>query len=216
MYHTGTKLTLLTSSKFRTNFARSIVLGPHPKSSPRAALVDLPNQKRSGRLFFEHGPLGVRNLAFETPEPAPASSPLILPRSLSPHPKATFFESYFYSTADLEGIERIVPCQRNILGRQHIIGLCLDFPEGRRSCVGQVRLDSLGNSVQLGAHHSVWLGFSKEDHRPFVSALELSEPEPGESVSWLEIPPCGRLEWWFSVKQCQVYCGGKSSPNTRL
>lgn len=143
---------LLTSSKLRTNFDRTIILGPQPKSFPEPAhtLIDLPNQKGS-RLFFEHSPLGVRNLSFETPEPQPTPESLILPQSLSPHPGATFFESYFYSTVHLAGVCRIVPCQRYIHGRQHITGLYLHFPEGHQSCVGHVRLDSLANPIQMGA-----------------------------------------------------------------
>lgn len=111
----------------------------------------------------------------------------------------------------------IVPCQRYIQGRKHITGLYLYYPEGHRSCVGQVRLDSLGRPLQLNAHQQrIWLGFTKEDYRPFVSALELSKPTASENVSWLEVPLCYRLEWWFSLRQCQVWCGGKSSPVTRL
>lgn len=192
--------------------------GPQSKTlpAPVSTLIDLPRQKGSSRLFFEHSPLGARSLSFETPEPAPASSSLTLPQTLSQHPRATFFENYFYSTANLDGVDTIVPCQRYIRGRQRIVGLFLQFPEGRQSCVGQIRLDSLASPLQLSGHQRFWLGFSEDDHCPFVAGLELSEPTSSEGVSWLEVPLRGNLDWWFSLRQCQVYCGGKYSTPPRL
>ncbi|KAK1585888.1 uncharacterized protein LY79DRAFT_518029 [Colletotrichum navitas] len=203
---------------FRTTHSRVACFGPQPKLQPLPipTLIDVPRQDRGSRLFWEHSPLGVRNLFFETSVPAPASESLALPRPSSQHPRSTFFESYFYSTATLDGVRRIVPCQRYIHGKLRIIGLLLQFPGGRQSCVGQVRLDSLGNHLQADGNQSIWLGFSKDDHRPFVSALELSEPKQSEGLSWLEVQLCGTLEWWFSSRQCQVCYMGKSSPPTRL
>ncbi|OHE90313.1 hypothetical protein CORC01_14386 [Colletotrichum orchidophilum] len=203
---------------FRTTYGRIAHLCPQPKLQPHPAptLIDLPRQDKGSRLFFEHSPLGVRNLSFETPKPVSASDPPTLPEPLSKHPKSTFFESYFYSSALLDGVIKIVPCQRNLRGKQHIIGLLLQFPERRQSCVGQIRLDCLGSPLQLDDHQSIWLGFSTDDYRPFVSVLQLSESKPNEDLSWLEVQPCNTLEWWFSLRQCQVCYMGKSSPPTRL
>lgn len=179
-------------------------------------LIDLPLQDRGSRIFFENSPLGVRNLCFETTEPAPASDSPTLPEPLSQHPKATFFESYFYSAARLDGVSKIVPYQCYSRGKRRIIGLLLQFPEGRESCVGQIRLDSLQNPLQTSGYQHVWLSFSKDDHRPFVSAVTLSEPNRDDGLSWFKVRFCGTIEWWFSSKQCQVCYMGKSSPPTRL
>ncbi|KZL64983.1 hypothetical protein CT0861_12835, partial [Colletotrichum tofieldiae] len=189
----------------KTNHSRVALFGPQSISQPLPlpTLIDLPPQDRGSRFFFEHSPLGVCSLYFETPKPAPpTNSSLTLPKPMSRQPKS-FSESYFYTTADLDDIEMIVPCQRYIRGKRHIIGLLLQFPEGRQSCVGQVRLDSLGGPLRADGHQSMWLGFSKSDHRPFVSAVVLSKPRGNEGISWLEIQFYGTLEWWFTLRQCQ-------------
>ncbi|CAI0652177.1 unnamed protein product [Colletotrichum noveboracense] len=203
---------------FKTNHDRVALFGPQLKSQalPLSALIDLPRQNGGSRLFFEHSPHGVRSLCFETPKPEPRpGSSLALQKPESPYPKS-FSESYFYSTAILDGIDMITLCQRYVWGKRRIIGLLLQFSGGRQSCVGQIRLDCLGNPLPLGSHQSIWLGFSKDDHRPFVSVLEFSEPKPTEGVWWFEVELFGRLEWWFSLKQSQVCHMGKSSPPTRL
>lgn len=179
-------------------------------------LIDLPHQDMGSRIFFENSPLGVRNLCFETPEPAPALGTPALPKPFSQHPKATFFESYFYSAASLDGVSKIVPCQRYSCGKQRIIGLLIQSPEGRQSCVGQIRRDSLQDPLETSGYQHMWLGFSKDDHRPFVSALTLSEPNRNDGLWWFEVRFCGIIEWWFSLRQCQVCYTGKSSPPTRL
>ncbi|KAK1624561.1 hypothetical protein BDP81DRAFT_110713 [Colletotrichum phormii] len=203
---------------FKTTHNRVAYFGPQPKLQPFPVpnLIDLPRQDGGSRLFFEHSPLGVRMLAFETPIPTPASYSLALPTPSSQHPKSTFFEPYFYSTASLDGVVRIVPCQRYVRSMLRITGLLLQFSEGRQCCLGQVRLDSLGSPFQASSHQAVWLIFSKDDNRPFVSALELSEPEDKKGPCCLEIQVRGQLDWWFSSRQCQVCYQDKSSPPTRL
>ncbi|KAH9235745.1 hypothetical protein K456DRAFT_34415 [Colletotrichum gloeosporioides 23] len=194
-------------SMFKTNHDRVALFGPQLKSQalPLSALIDLPRQNGGSRLFFEHSPHGVRSLCFETPKPEPRpGSSLALQKPESPYPKS-FSESYFYSTAILDGIDMITLCQRYVWGKRRIIGLLLQFSGGRQSCVGQIRLDCLGNPLPLGSHQSIWLGFSKDDHRPFVSVLEFSEPKPTEGVWWFEVELFGRLEWWFSLKQSQPF-----------
>ncbi|KXH65948.1 hypothetical protein CSAL01_13571 [Colletotrichum salicis] len=204
---------------FKTNHDRVALFGPQLKSKALPAaltLIDLPRQNGGSRFFFEYSPLGIHNLGFETPRPAPPlGSSLALQKPESPHPKS-FSESYFYTTAILDGVHMIAPCQRYVRGKQRIIGLLLQFSGGLRSCVGQIRLDCLGSLLPVGSHQSVWLGFSKDDHRPFVSVLELVEPKLTEGVWWFEVKLFGRLEWWFSLKQSQVCHMGKSSLPTRL
>lgn len=181
-----------------------------------ATLIDLPPQGRSSRVFFEHSPTGVRNLYFETSQPQLDRVPPALPDPLSQHPRSTPSESFFYSTANLENVERITPCLVDVNGKLTICGLLLQDSAGRNSCVGQIRLDRLGSPIQLTGHQSLWLGFSKDDHRPFVSTLLLSRTERCEGLSWLEVQLYGSMEWWYSARQCQVHHMGTSSPPTRL
>ncbi|WQF81014.1 hypothetical protein CDEST_06028 [Colletotrichum destructivum] len=204
---------------FKTTHGRLAIFGPRfiprTKPLPQSTLLDLPHQERGSRIFYEHSPIGVRNLAFETAKPVPPSHSITLNQPLSQHPEAAFSKPYFYSAASLDCVDTIVPCQRYIDGRRHIIGLLLKFPEGRQSCVGQIRLDSLGNPIQAYSHQNLWIGFSLVHRRLFVSALTLSEPNLTEGLSWLKVQLHGTLEWWFSSTQCQLHHMGKSSPEPR-
>lgn len=141
---------------------------------------------------------------------APAANSLTEQVADNPHE-----ESYFYSAAIINGFYIIMPCQRSVRGRRRTIGLLLQFPGGRQSSVGQIRLDCLGSLLQIGSHQSFWLGFSKDDHRSFMSILELSEPKLNVGLSTFEVQLSGMLEWWCSLRQCQV-CYMGISPPTRL
>jgi len=160
--------------------------------------------------------VGIRSLLFETPEPAPAPASLFLTEALAQPPNPKLLGSYFYSRANLDQVEKIMPCQRFVCGQQQIMGLLFEHFGGRQSCVGQIRLDCIGSPLQLAGHHSFWLAFSENGCGPFVSTIELSHVEPTRGLSWLEVLLCGNLEWWFSWSQCQVFHMGKSSPVTRL
>lgn len=158
----------------------------------------------------------VRVLTFETPKPESTSVPLpVLPNAQSDYPASEVFEEFFFSAAVLDGVEEIVPCRNySESGKLKIIGLLLQFPENRRSCVGQIRMDLLESPLQVRGHQSIWLGFS-EDYGPiYVSSLELSCPAAVQGVTWFEVELSSTLEWWFSERQCQVYHMGRSSPIT--
>jgi len=94
-------------------------------------------------------------------------------------------ESYFYSAAIINGFYIIMPCQRSERGRRRIIGLLQQFPGGRQSSVGT---DPSG-LLRKSSPQSFWLGFSKDDHRPFMSILELSEPKLNDGLSTFEVQP---------------------------
>ncbi|KAK2051440.1 hypothetical protein LY76DRAFT_398607 [Colletotrichum caudatum] len=82
-----------SSLLYKTTYNRVALFGPQPNLHPPAVptLIDLPPKDRGSRLFFENSPLG--------------------------HLKSTFFESYFYSTAKLDGVNKIMPCQRYVHGK---------------------------------------------------------------------------------------------------
>ncbi|OBR03246.1 hypothetical protein CH63R_12373 [Colletotrichum higginsianum IMI 349063] len=204
---------------FKTTHGRLAIFGPRfiprTKPLPQSTLLDLPHQERGSRIFYEHSPRMVFHLAFETAKPVPPSRSITLNQPLSQNPISSLSKPYFYSAASLDCVDTIVPCQRYIDGRRHIIGLLLKFPEGRQSCVGQIRLDSLGNPIQAYSIQNLWIGFSLYRRRLFVSALTLSEPNLTEGLSWLKVQLHGTLEWWFSSTQCQLHHMGKSSPEPR-
>ncbi|KAH9232171.1 hypothetical protein K456DRAFT_1914806 [Colletotrichum gloeosporioides 23] len=162
---------------FTTTHSRVTIFGPQPqaRSTTQLTLVDLPYQNRGSRLFFEHSPLGIRNLAFETLEPAPRSDAIVLAQTLPRHPKAAFFESYFYSTAILKGVNEIVPCQRYVRSRLHITGLLLKFPKGQQSCVAEWHV---GLVVFFAAVSSVFPGQIKSATRALIQGDRRTNVEP--------------------------------------
>ncbi|WQF75107.1 hypothetical protein CDEST_00121 [Colletotrichum destructivum] len=159
-------------------------------------------------------------MAIETPEPSPllpSSHLLGLREPLSHYPRSFLLDYYFYSCVSLSHLDLIIPCRVLLLGAQRITGLLLRYTNGTHSTAGQVRLNCLEKPLQASGLQTLWLGFSKRYHLPFVSVLEVSAPGPRQVVCcWFQVELCGVLEWWFSTTQCQVHHKGKSSPLTCL
>jgi hypothetical protein len=98
--------------------------------------------------------------------------------------------------------------------------------EQRVSCVGEVRLHALGARLELldgggGGGGALWLGFADTALQgPSVTRIATSRPvetemkTESEGVTWFALPCRGRLEWWFSFRQCRVYHEGRASPET--
>ncbi|KAK2030810.1 hypothetical protein LX32DRAFT_637868 [Colletotrichum zoysiae] len=196
---------------FKTTYNRLAPFGPQPIRPPEApTLIDFPTQDRGSRIFFESAPVGVRNLRFETPDPAPTSDSIRPPEPFFGHSRMWLFPDKFYSVAKLDGVSKIVPCQRHVYGERCIVGLLLEFPDGRQSCVGEIRLDRLQNPVQTSGHQLVWLGISENDYEPFVSAVTITGPDCDDGVSWFEMPLIGTLEWWYATRGCELRHTGKA------
>lgn len=171
-------------------------------------------EKTPSRLYFEtHGGV-LRKMAFETAPPAPAHHRPSLPTPSSPHPES-YLEDYLYTSASLNDIASIIPCIGKIVGKPAVIGLLLCDANGRESCVGQVRRDSLGCPLPVDPSQKLWLGFSLERNLPRVQIVKTSRPLHQEDLTWIDVPWTGTLEWWFSFRQCKVYHGNLSSPATR-
>ncbi|KAH7208066.1 hypothetical protein BKA60DRAFT_599195 [Fusarium oxysporum] len=75
--------------------------------------------------------------------------------------------------------------------------------DGRRRCVGQVRLDCLDLPLPVYSNN-FWLGLvdmddiEPEEFYPWhmrVTSLYLSEPVPNDNTRYIKIPFSGRLEW---------------------
>ncbi|EFQ36785.1 uncharacterized protein GLRG_11932, partial [Colletotrichum graminicola M1.001] len=123
-----------------TTRGRSLVFGPHLDILPttRLALIDLPSQDSSSRIFVEESSVGIRNVAFESSNPEPALSPSVsLPQPTYRAPVSNPQTPWFYSTASLDDVEDVRPCQRSIGGRNIIIGLLLRYVDGHEACLGQ-------------------------------------------------------------------------------
>ncbi|KAL2017479.1 hypothetical protein VTK56DRAFT_2075 [Thermocarpiscus australiensis] len=87
----------------------------------------------------------------------------------------------------------------------------------RTSCVGQIRLDSLGSSLEIGTSHTLWLQFSPTKMGGYcVTVAATSPPSDIHAPNWLALPCSGLLEWWFSFRQCRVHHKDQVSPETTM
>ncbi|KAF5604861.1 hypothetical protein FPCIR_714 [Fusarium pseudocircinatum] len=124
--------------------------------------------------------------------------------SLSPsfNPFVTYY-NFVGSSASLKDVRTITPCRgwsEQFLNE--VVGLVFTYSDGRRRCVGQVRLDCLDPPLTVYSD-SFWLGCmdmgsAVEDWTPWhnnVTYLCLSEPIQNQDIEYIKIPFSGRLEW---------------------
>lgn len=180
------------------------------------SLVDRPTQP--GRLFFNVSRnSSIQELVFETPAPTPCEEDLVLPTPSSPKPESLSTEEFYFTSASLDGVRSLNLCEVRQGETVHIIGIILTYSDGQTSCVGQIRRDCLCPTLPVTGSETLWLGFALDESQPCVGKVEISRPSSDlmSSYTWLDIPWTGRLEWWFSIRQCKVYYHGRSSPDAQ-
>ncbi|KAI8959431.1 hypothetical protein F5Y11DRAFT_368065 [Daldinia sp. FL1419] len=198
----------------RTNIGRIMVTGPQPKKSwPPCTwtLLDTP-ENLPNRLFFEDSPSGIQELGFETCLPTPQKCAAV-PIPASPYPESTSLEDYFYTSASLEGVVAVTPCRVKQANIFIFTGMLLHYANGYENAVGQVRFDCLDDIFRVDSSETLTLGFLTMGGCPYVANIQLSPPKKDNMV-YLNIPRHGWIEWWFSYRQCKVYCNGKASMPT--
>ncbi|KAF4963233.1 hypothetical protein FSARC_8731 [Fusarium sarcochroum] len=135
---------------------------------------------------------------------------------------------YHYSSAELDGVRQITPCNS---WRSHrpdaILGLLLTYADGRQRTVGEVRLDFLGDTIDVSSE-TMWLGHTERKEIGLnaccahtasgIDWISFSKPEEEEeeeedddddddedSRGCFEVPMKGRLDWYFSDHQCHLF-----------
>ncbi|KAK3300334.1 uncharacterized protein B0H64DRAFT_380644 [Chaetomium fimeti] len=205
---------------FMTNKGRAAVMGPWPlKYRSGQSLLDRSGwtllnrpRKEPSRIFYDTSDSRMGVLAFETPPPESDGQRPASLTPLSPGPESGPLEPYFYSSSDLSGVTAVTPCERRFGETSVIRGLLLHHADAHVSCVGEVRLDSLG--CPLKVEGPIWLGFSTTRGAPCVTQIATSRPAETDAVDWLALPCRGQLEWWYSFRQCRVHHEGRASPAT--
>ncbi|KAH6856152.1 hypothetical protein B0I37DRAFT_366685 [Chaetomium sp. MPI-CAGE-AT-0009] len=207
------------SLMFKTNKGRITLMGVWPRRLRSAwTLLDRPSTQHS-RIFHDTSSTGIYLLGFETPSPTPDNQRPELPElraPLSSSPTPTFSrEDYYYTSATLDGVTIVTPSLHQIGGMPVITGLLLHYPKGHTSCVGQIRLDSLGSPLEVGTCQKRWLGFSSTPMGGHcVTGAATFRPPDIHASSWLALPYNGLLEWWFSYRQCRIHHEDQANPET--
>ncbi|KAI0172295.1 hypothetical protein GGR52DRAFT_463570 [Hypoxylon sp. FL1284] len=195
---------------FRTNKGRIMTAGPQARSGQS------PYQWTyvPGRLFFENSLDGILRIGLETTPPAPPKRAVAF-KPLYPFPNSTTVESYFYSMASLRNEVEVTPCRCKTANTSAVIGLLLRYANGYQTSVGEIQLNLLEDTVQVGQIEKMTLEFSTIHRFPYVSDIYFSHAE-SSSALLLDIYWTGYLEWWHSQRQCMTCCNGQRSPLTRM
>lgn len=212
------RLNLEVALVFHTDKGRTHLLGAQAKSALLACpwiLLDRPNGE-PGHLFFDRKPFGISllGLSSKTPEQVPMPA---LPEPLSSNPQQFSMEGMHWSKASVEDVVAVSCCRPTARAYSDIIGLVFYYSDGRKACVGQIRLDCLGSPLVVNSSHNIYLGFKTTDMEcPYIARVEMSSNVVDDTVRmWLEVSWKGSIEWWYSSRQCQVWHNGRRSLVTR-
>ncbi|CVK84811.1 uncharacterized protein FMAN_01738 [Fusarium mangiferae] len=144
-----------------------------------------------------------------------------LPPSFNPF--ASYF-SFAVSSASLNDVRTITPCRAwSELFRNDVVGLLFTYGDGRRRCVGLVRLDFLDPPLAVHSD-SFWLGCTYKDtpvdectpwHNS-VTKLCLSEPVQNKDIEYVKVPLKGRLEWAVTPDGSAVRHVEKGEPSDEV
>lgn len=108
----------------------------------------------------------------------------------------------------LEGVVDIACCVDMTISHRPIIGMLMYYASGHRACIGQCRLDWVLDKSRVDPAILLRIGLAKtRKNFPYVAKICLSEQAAtiSDSISWMDVPWHGKLEWWFSQRQCQLY-----------
>lgn len=194
-----------------TNQGRVTIFGPRYRGG-RPWELFYTSDGMPSRIFFEKSPHGIRRLAFESPKPISQSQSIRIPIPSYPYPEHYDCVDcgYFYSSAAMENVIKIIPCEEEyVVDHRTIVGLLFRYSDGTQACVGRFRLDCAGTPLVVGKSPQMWLSFY-EDMRIIVDMGVSSPPWP-MSPTCLYVSWAGKLEWWFSQRQCRLHYGDQSS-----
>lgn len=185
----------------KTNTGRIWAIGPQPKKNQHLDYLLLSRLATSPtRLFFEESWSGIGEVAFEGPsmQESETNPPFEIKRLT--YPTSRPGEQLFYTSAPLTHITAITSCHSRLEGVAAIVGLLLEYQDGRKRCVGQMRLDSLKGTVTV--HNSTGIMFLlSPDKRKVLDLQVCYEVEAG---GWIRMPWSGSLGWWFSGTGCKL------------
>lgn len=154
---------------------------------------------------------GFREIAISLPVLLPVGAAgLRLPCPVSEYPECLSTEGFFYSLATLEDVFEVKLCRVV----DEITGVVLCYSNGTEASLGWVRLDCL-RTLGRADSSGMWL-LVLEDQFGFPQVIDISLTLPlSDSQMYFSVQWCGKLEWWFSRRQCQLHYKGRKSLSTR-
>lgn len=132
--------------------------------------------------------------------------PNLMPTTPPPYTQSN--EPWYYTNCRLEDATEITICADPTLAHKPIIGMLIRYSDDSRSCVGSYRLDWARDRIAVDPSQKLRIGLGKTAIRlPYVAVINVRSPAMGnpDVFSWVEMPWSGRLEWWFSTRQCRFF-----------
>ncbi|KAI1413244.1 hypothetical protein F5Y13DRAFT_179711 [Hypoxylon sp. FL1857] len=208
---------------FTTSRERTSVFGNTSNLlSPRSDLVQVYSPPRSPtKIYFntadqlDSGTEGIDTLGCENPQPP---TTMTIPRSAVPM-EMSYFEpakAEFYSSCKMRDVAKIAPCVDKTHPQRLVIGMLLQYKDGHRECLGQVRLDWMVDPLEVGEASKLRIGMTKAKIKTTltgqlglhvtrnVATVTLSESTDKKVDQWVDVPWYGTLEWWFSEKSTEI------------
>lgn len=199
----------------RTNQGRLATVGPRfppwwPASPVWRRLLASP--KLPSRIYFDVSQRGISRLAMDC-SPTPAAKSPLAEICECPYPKQVANDALFHTVTTLEDVAEITICQMRSESYRPVIGLLILYRNGHRASVGQYRLDHVRETLTVETSPKLCFGFARTKyHHAYIAKVTLFPPSDRMSYQWLDVPWKGRLEWWFSHEQSQLYHDGQISP----
>ncbi|XP_044717283.1 uncharacterized protein HRG_08791 [Hirsutella rhossiliensis] len=210
---------------FRTNQDRKVLFGPyivHPKFRNQYHLIYSTTNSPSRIYFNEWDPfedekcvkyIGIESDAAETDRAT--NQRLETSESMCPPPLTTtsqppytqYNEPWHYTNCMLENVVEIACCVDGTVSHKPVIGMMVHYGDGHRACIGQYRLDWVLDKSPADPSMSLRIGLAKtRKNFPYVARITLGNPAApaSDSLSWMDVPWHGKLEWWFSQRQCRL------------
>lgn len=199
-----------------TTAGRVHVLGKHPIPGHTYVHTRITALRSEPDYLYVDDSAGILELALN-PAPPEIEDPfgsLSLPVPTSQYPKAASAESYFYTSASLDNLDFLEPCNINGV----TTGVLFHYGDGSRAAVGQVRLDRLGLKQHVPRDATIRFVVTRNIAQcpkvrgVLVLTADTHEQIPPVNVGLeLEVACRGRLEWWYTWRQCQLAYDGRAS-----
>lgn len=129
--------------------------------------------------------------------------------TLSSRPPYTQYnEPWYYTNCRMDGATTITFCIDTTSPQRPVMGMLVGYGNDRYACLGQYRMDMILRTINVDQAERLRLGIGKsEQNLPYVACICLGrETIPdGDKGTCVCIPWRGKVEWWFSQRQCRIY-----------
>lgn len=195
--------------EIKTSIGRIFYAGSYRGPTPRAFTKVGAFGPELSHVFFGISSDGIQVLGFETVRPV--QDTWLWNPEVERSKMFSLTQVWFSNTANLDDLEEVTPCRSK--GESTIMGLLLTFSGGHRESLGQIRPDALASPMVVAHAQGFALGLElREGRYPQVTEIGIKSSDLTTKHA-LELECSGPLEWWWSLRQCQLFYKGQCTPH---